>query len=263
MGQASSTDCFRALTPLFETDFGLLPVVIDLSGVAFCEPCGLTVLHSSIASAQSSGGLPTGSRVILPLDANVERYLRRMDVLTDLVAFGAPEDFDRHSEAGFAAVRGVGSLEEGTSASRSLMDTVQADRNAHSQLRIALEEMVDNISYHSGPRSFGSACAQTWKSRKVVQLAIADRGRGISAALRSHPAYANLTEAELFGRAIELGVTSNPVKCAGLGLFSVSEMIAGNGGTMTVQSGRHRMIQTGHHKKFVSTAETGRVRLSS
>jgi hypothetical protein len=255
LGVDQLDDLFRALRPICEAGRPSVCAEIDLRGVTFCEPSGLVVLNSAMHAAQAAGIFASGSRLLLPTDAGVRRYVRRMDALEGIVTFVGDEDFQRNRPAGFAPVVKIEDLESGIAAARDLIAAVQGNRTTLLQLHAALGEMIDNISYHSGDEVFGSACCQTWSALRSIQFAIADRGRGIPTALTSHPAYADLTAAEAFERSIHEGVTSNPERCAGLGLFSVSEMISANGGRMVVHSGPHRMVQNGEEKRFVATAQ--------
>lgn len=231
------------LAPVLEQEEPL-PVCIDLRGLEFCSPCGLSVLTAAVGHAIGEGLIASDSLFLSPTDPSVRHYIRRMDLFKGLVEWTNPEPFARHEPQGFTPLVSFEVGEAAVVAARDLTKSVGGDEETQRALKWALSELTENVVFHANAPWGGVACAQSWRPG-VVELAIADRGRGIPASLRENPRHATLTDEEALMAAVVRHISGLEDTARGLGLWLVSQMVEVNGGQLEVRCGARRLSQSG------------------
>ncbi len=101
-----------------------------------------------------------------------------------------------------------------------------------------LAEVLENVIQHAESPTNGVACAQAYPGSHAVELAIIDSGIGVRGSLSKNPQYADLirSDEDAVRLALQRGVTSNPGRNSGEGLFFVRELLS-RSGKMILQSG--------------------------
>lgn len=123
----------------------------------------------------------------------------------------------------------------------------------HSTLSYSLREIMRNVVEHSEASRFG-ICAQNWTSKKMVEVAIIDRGVGLKATLSRNPHLEIPDCKAAINYALMPAVSGRVFKGAkvknknqwtnsGFGLYMTSR-ICRNGGTFFVASGDVGMLLT-------------------
>jgi anti-sigma regulatory factor (Ser/Thr protein kinase) len=133
----------------------------------------------------------------------------------------------------------------------SITKLAQLDQTSVSSLGTSISELLDNCYSHGGSKEDlqGVACAQYWPNGHLAQIAIADSGVGVRWSLERAEADSLRNRAKnsnCCALATELGVTSKPTRGhAGYGLALARQLLAKNGGTLIVCSGREWCIGSG------------------
>lgn len=217
---------------------------LDLLGLAGLGPAALALLSAALERLAGENLILSGSTIIWPKNAAVQRYIQRMDVLKSLGLVG---DFERRDPDGFRPCQQfVG--DDGARVARSLTDAVKEkcdlDDVADMSMYFCLSELADNVFYHADTGLGGFAVAQHWRTKKMFEIAIADLGVGILSSLRKNPDYADVNDdLTAIEAAIRPRVTSTPERNSGIGLFVTERLLAANGGQLLVRSGYGAMLR--------------------
>ena len=117
---------------------------------------------------------------------------------------------------------------------KSVPGFVRSDLEA---LEWCLSEITDNVINHSASPGGGVAQLSNRSKSRKIEFAICDVGASIPKTLRpSHPEI--YEDFDALSWAIREGVTRDPAIGQGNGLFGSSEVCAGSGGFISIQSGR-------------------------
>lgn len=154
-------------------------VVIDIAAVKFLAPAAIVVIL-----ARWHRWKREGKRVSLVGVESCENlgYLQRIDFLAHL-GVQIPEKFIRHSaDSRFVPVQTLnfasGDVDKiASEISRCTLPGVDFEDDVFRLIQYAAGELLSNAKYHSGGRAF--VCAQFFKSRSQVHIAVADDGMGI------------------------------------------------------------------------------------
>lgn len=120
---------------------------------------------------------------------------------------------------------------------------MQPDQNMLNAISHALGEIINNVFHHSQSPVNGFVCAQTYKTLRKVEIAIADCGIGIKKSLQGNPMYRYiLDDAQAIMVAMGKRVTSKPNENAGEGLFVCQRFIKENCGQMNIISGNAHYV---------------------
>lgn len=135
------------------------------------------------------------------------------------------------------------------SLTEALAERCITDQLARASVRIALDEIAENVVHHAASAVGGFGAAQGWVKNQEFEIAIVDLGMGIRASLRQNPAYADIADdAEAIVKAMEPRVSASPQRNAGIGLFITKLLLAANGGLVLVRSG-HGAVLTGAQER--------------
>lgn len=115
------------------------------------------------------------------------------------------------------------------------LKTLITDKVNRTTINLLLVELMNNAETHSQGET--AVVGQVIQDR--LHLCIADNGIGIRDSLRTNPKYATIREAEALQLAIQKGVTRGTGK--GFGLWSASEVLRRNKGTLLISSGQHEL----------------------
>lgn len=189
------------------------------------------------------GLLEEGSTVTPPRSPLTRNYLMRMDFLRNVTGEpDLPEPFERRDAVGFRPCKQFSTAQDYPAVAAALTDALEercsTDRVARNSIRIALDEVTENVVHHAESPIGGFAAAQGWPKRGVFEIGIVDLGIGIRASLAKNPAYADVPDdVSAIQTALQPRVSSTPERNAGIGLFVTKLLLASNGGTLAVRSG--------------------------
>ena len=225
------------------------PVTIDLRGIRFVEPFGITYLYWLIDYLLAE----KASHVTVKVSWNVQNYLIRMDF---------PKAFETNPEVEFRPnlhliklfrrnlsnqlvelkkfhLRNEDDVEDLTGKVMDVIDNRRPDlRRINYQLYLAISELLSNIESHSWSRK-GTLVVQSYGQQ--VYMAIGDGGKGIPNKLRDQRP--KLSDAELIEYALEPLVSSRRGR-GGMGLTELSNAVRECGSYMAIRSGCGHVIVT-------------------
>ncbi len=217
--------------------------LFDLQTLNFVYPSGIVTLASLIAWLAQERACHVG--IVPPANSGVQQYLCRMDFYREL-GIDLEEDFRRYDATGrfqemiwLREERGIN--EVATDLVRVI--GILVNESLQHSLEYAVAEIASNVFHHAKSSIGGFLCAQKYKWHEMVEVAIADCGIGIRAAMSQ--AHSEFEAVEKAGAALEMaiqrGKTSRPDDNTGDGLFFTTEVIRANGGQAIIQSERARL----------------------
>jgi len=159
-------------------------IVVDNSNHDWIEPVGLVSLGAAICNLRFGRENTCAVEFTAPDKLD---YLQRMD-LCRVVGLDFEEGFQRWPPAGrFVELCSISSFGEVDLAAGRLMEVVPADRTLRSFFHHCLTELLNNAFQHAASDVAPLTCAQVWPQRETGQIAVADCGIGIKAALELNP----------------------------------------------------------------------------
>ncbi len=159
-------------------------LVIDNSEHEWIEPIGLVSLGAAICNLRL--GREEQCSVEFTGSDNLG-YLQRMD-LWRVTGLEADEGFQRWGSAGrFVELSCISTFGEVDLTSNRLMEVVPDDPELKKVFHHCLTELLNNVFQHAMSEVSPLTCAQVWPQRGTVQIAVADCGIGIRAALAMNP----------------------------------------------------------------------------
>jgi hypothetical protein len=211
-------------------------VEIDLRGLTFAEPLGLTAI-----AAFAEQHVREGRRVVVrsPLELNVSHYLARMRLDDTLTALGAEISLPRVSARDlddvllevtrFDGHRGAGALAQ-------LVHRLIArhDPDAANALHNGIVEAGINVVDHSRRRG-GFIAAQITHHGRRLSFSVSDSGIGLLGSLAPRGARDDRQALDL---AVEPGVSEHDDPGRGVGLSDLVQELARLGGHLHLVSGR-------------------------
>lgn len=211
---------------------------LDLRRLLFMTPTAIATAAATFERVALRGDEVD---IDLPEDPDCRTYVQRIDLLPQ--QWRRPEAFDRRDAIRFCPTRRFVGAGDYAGVRGDVVDTIRRactiDDTAAGALATCLDELFENVVHHSRSDAPAVAVAQAWPKRRLLEIAIADSGRGIPASLRSSDAYAELSGEDVGAveAAFRFGVTSNPDFNAGMGLALARHLVRGNGGTVGIRSG--------------------------
>lgn len=172
-------DQLPRLLALLEKAEGQPSIVIDIAAVKFLTPAAIVSIL-----ARCSRWRKENRQIYLAGAESCENlgYLQRIDFLKHL-GIEIPENFTRHDTADrFVPVRTLsfasGDVDRiASEITRCTLPNTHPEDDVYRLLQYAAGELLSNAKYHSGGRAF--VCAQFFKARNLVRIAVADDGIGI------------------------------------------------------------------------------------
>lgn len=126
-------------------------------------------------------------------------------------------------------------------------------------LAVFIGELVENVHRHAEPHFPGFVVAQVYPEKLKLGLTIADSGIGIPESFRRSalPEFRGRVDddAQCLQLAIQPLVTSKPEHHSGYGLYLLSELIARNGGSFMICSGKAALTGYGRRKKLQTSTQ--------
>ena len=117
------------------------------------------------------------------------------------------------------------------------LESVQPfEEGLRDSMRMALLELIQNFSEHSGSAEGAWVVGQFEPSVKRIELCVLDLGIGIPNSLRILNRYRSFGDESLIENATRLGVSST-AGSRGLGLNTIRRFVAVNEGTLTILAG--------------------------
>ncbi|GJL57048.1 MAG: hypothetical protein NPIRA02_41800 [Nitrospirales bacterium] len=198
-----------------------------------------------------------GRNVIFDGDKETCDYLARMNLFR-LIDFDYRENFNRHTEAGrFLPITTIYDEQSVYMASNKICDLALHQFDNAQEFLPAMEwcinEVIDNVRVHAETGVPGTVCAQYYPQRKLLDVAIVDRGRGIKDSLGERISLKNNEEA--ISRAFERGVTRNPEIGQGNGLAGTQEIVRLNKGELQLWTGDTSYWLTSDRENFALIPE--------
>lgn len=236
--------CFSNVESLIKQltyDKSLKEIWLDLHGVTFIEPAGMSLLtayinHMAYTTAQAGGRIQF--KTVPPKNEDVERYLRRMDFYNN-IGIEIQNGFARHDGTGsFKEVLILHSEHDSNQVSEDLVKILKAQTQIDDAflhiMRYSVTEIAENIFHHAESPVGGVVCAQAYANK--IQISVIDSGKGIPGNIRLIQGSEKLDDKSALEKAVQLRVTSTPKRNSGQGLFFSSQITALNGGTFTIWS---------------------------
>lgn len=227
----------RGLTPLTvrENDGD---VVIDMSGLRWCDPLHLAGAAALARDRRTRGGTV---RVLGPVDADARTYAARMRLGLVLDGLGAEHDFpvvpERDRSADLLELQPVHSEADALRLAELVARRARAQSpQASSTLFACVVEMALNVAEHSGVT--GYVAAQTLPRRRWIRFAVADTGRGLLATLTDRGADDDQDAVRL---ALS-GTSRLPGRGRGTGLPTTRRVLLRADGWLLLASGTARLV---------------------
>jgi anti-sigma regulatory factor (Ser/Thr protein kinase) len=238
----------RLLGPLLELEEPAC-VDVDLSGLVSVSPAALALLTAALRRLADLDLLGDGSVISPPLSAPVRNYLLRMNMIRLLAGEDFKEPFERRAPSGFRPCEHFTDAKDYPKVAKHLTEALtercQTDNIAEASIRIALDEIAENVVHHADSSIGGFAAAQGWRKNQEFEIAIVDLGIGVRGSLTKNPAHADIADdATAITRALQPRVSATPERNAGIGLFITKLLLEANGGLLLVRSG-HGSVQAG------------------
>lgn len=228
---------------------------VDLSAMTFVKPTALAVASAAFERMAARG---IDVEVVLPDDPDCRRYVQRMDMLP-AAWHVADEGFRRHPPSTFCPVHRFTDERDYPGARRGLVGAIERmcdlDEPTRDALALCLDELCENVVHHACVSAPAVAVAQAWPARRMLEVAIADLGRGVPASLAANEAYASIPDhVEAVRQAFRFGVTATPERNAGMGLAVTQQLMRSNGGVVGIRSGFAAVMRGGTHSEELRTA---------
>lgn len=227
------------LEPIWQARDLPVSVDIDLGNLGFIYPSAMALLTTTILRLRQNDVPVSINR---PVNIDVDDYLNRMDFYR-LAGVDARYRWRRHDSAGrFVEIKQVHSEEDGDSVIAGIVDILERRMRGIEQLRQAIQyafhELVNNVFHHAQSPTDAIVCAQSYDTKRQVELGVVDSGRGIPASLGENSALKDrfVTASEAIELAVQPRVTGRPDENTGEGLFFTLEFIKDNGGCACVHS---------------------------
>jgi anti-anti-sigma regulatory factor len=233
-------DLLKIATPLLKGDVqpGLL---VDLSQLDSVDSFGMTVLAACFHSLTSSG---VRGSVRRPAQDEIHLELLNMGLYESI---GIGDRFQpRRPSRDRVDIVHINSLEPGfIDDLLNFLERMQPfEEGLRPSTRMALLELVQNFSEHSGARLGAWVAGQFAPNIKRITLSVLDSGIGIPESLRALPKYRNYGDERLIELATREGITSVPKSSRGLGLSTIRRFVAANKGTLTILACRGKVAFT-------------------
>jgi hypothetical protein len=153
----------RLLGPLLTLDEEA-DIVVDLSGLVSVSPAALALLTASLKRAEDLELLGDGSVLVPPLSPPVRNHLLRMNLIRVLAGGEAlKEPFTRRETRGFRPCQHfIGAHDYARVAldlTEALTERCVTDALARASVRIALDEIAENVVHHADTPNGGFAAA--------------------------------------------------------------------------------------------------------
>lgn len=229
--------------PLIERGRQFRRLNVDASELTLISPVGLATLASVLLGAARDKRFEEGV-IVFPKKKHVRTYLSRMNFNRLLRVKGARLDRPHRSPRSgrFRELVEVETEDECIRLTAQMLTVLKKKALLSDavldNVAYCLSEVLENVIQHAESPTNGVACAQAYPESKAVELAIVDCGIGVQSSLKKNPEYTERirSDEEAVQLALQKGVTSNPGRNTGEGLFFVAELL-GRSGKMRFQSG--------------------------
>ena len=111
-------------------------------------------------------------------------------------------------------------------------------------------EVLDNVLTHS-EKICGTIIMRFLSDNNIIQILVADDGRGVQKSLASNPTYSSISEEDAVASCIKDKVTDG--KGMGFGLYSTSRLIKNAGIKLEIHSGNCTMSYNGNSVRVRTT----------
>jgi len=217
-------------------------LVLNLEGSQFLAPWALTLFCQYALEIANANGVT----VRLKLDPSTEagRYAVRAG-LFELFGSARPDEFSSIDSSRLVPLARIHKSSEIPAFANGVISLLEiGDEELEDAVKYAIVELLRNVVQHSHSRTGGLALAQYFPSTGIVEMAVADCGIGVRAALS--PGYPTLPS-DLSALRLALlphvsGTFANSAYStmrdnAGLGLFFIKEIATRAGGGFFIGSG--------------------------
>lgn len=220
-------------------------VYADMSTSSFMSITQLVGITQFLSDAAMRGivvrlGKATGA---------IENYLARMN-LFQILGIENIEQFNRHAPHGnFVPMIKLDSDEKHQYATDLIRDVVIAHLaderwDPGTILDVSMSEVMGNIPVHAQSDSYGIVGAQYYPKSRIVEICVADSGRGIVASMSDNPDYVDFDREQIMSCALEEGygqyygrkAFSGPFTSAGRGLMFPTRLVRALNGRMWIVS---------------------------
>lgn len=235
------------LTPLWRLETATT-VSVDLSRLVHMSPAALALFAATLRRVEERRLLASASTLILPRARGVRGYLERMNVIT-VGGGGFGAQLGQLSPTGSQPLARFRTDQDYPAVAERLTRFVAeqaiTDEIARASLRIALDEIAENVVQHAGAPTGGFAVAQRWLKNHRLEIAVADLGMGILSSLRQNPRLGHIdSDVHAIRLALQPHVSATPQRNSGIGLFITRLLLEANGGLLFVRSG-HGLAEAG------------------
>jgi anti-sigma regulatory factor (Ser/Thr protein kinase) len=215
-------------------------LLLDMTGVAFTSPTGITIVVAGIKHLHLAGRIEQ-LQIWLPRSPSLVRHLQRMSFFDEMNVL-LEEGFQRREPQRSRPVTHVPNEHVSPEHTRDLLRAVETghalDTSTRSALKTCVNELIENVFYHARSPVDALFAVQVYKKKNVTELVIADTGRGIRAALAEKEEYRDhlQDDCSAITLAIQKNVTTMDDPKRGIGLWVASELVRQNEGRMLIVS---------------------------
>ncbi len=229
---------------------------LDLSRIRFFSPVAMACVRAAISDAVAKGRLHPDRIQVRAPKGDRGRYLERMDVLR---GYWEPPVMCRRNEAiGFTPAQDFSSDDDADRIAEVLETTAGArmDDEGKQVLLEVVGELMHNTVDHADTYG-GVVTAQSWPTRNVTEIAIADGGCGVIHSMRRNANYAHLDDLEIMSIVSSPHVTSTGKATRGNGLARLAGYVKHYGGSLSIQSGNVRHTTTKNADELHHLSDAG------
>ena len=216
------------------TKLGQKTAEMDFSTLTFADPCGIIALASILVGFQRAG-FSTIFRGV-HLESVAVKYMHEVGFFSTLTNYDGEIQSTRPSMIlPFTAIDGTNHV---NFIHTNLRPWIASEISMHvdtlDTLCACISEAFQNVEHHGGGAGFG--IAQHYPKKKILQIAVADLGRGIPHHVQKvHP---NMNSQQALRKACERGFTTKTnYTNRGFGLDNlILYTVKNNGGTIMLRS---------------------------
>lgn len=239
-------------------------LIIDISQVCFVEPPFLVSLAAVMAFAANA--FEGRKEVIRPRSDAVKNYMANMGFeeifMVDKYEPGRPiwaahkplTQFERADvDVVTECTQTLTSVSGSFSSEQFGFVSAKFPSNLYHPIEMMFDELMSNVAQHSRSPVGGFIHLQFYPHLRLWRISIADLGISIPTHVQYNPDIAKQVQndAEALAKAVELGVSGNPQKHSGIGLYDVIDATQQLGGVVRIYSGSAMLV---HRKGNQTTA---------
>ena len=232
-------------------------LILDFSSIGFVKPEDnvhlMCIIDKSISLTRQ--GVIKKASLKYPKDRSVKDYMGRVGVFDKAKKY--EYEYSKYHSSNFSELIFINS-DRNDELGEKIEELLNRGRFATagliSDLTESLTEAADNIFFHSGSKygvGWGYFQGQTYQNN--LHVAMCDLGVGFRGSYERAGMFIDLSDEEIIFNSLTESVTSTDDPWRGIGLHCISEFIENFSGTLSIESGKGRVIKNQSSTRCEST----------